>query len=242
MAYQIGEQYFAIQLGTEGYDYSIYNHQYQLVDGGIFDDLDLSIEEVAQQIISDEGLAVVERIPMDYELLQEKVEMAEEALLEEVRERTMEEVNKPLAKVEELEEANYNMIDNVLNNMPPKKEPYLEYYAAECDEYHDMAKMYRGDDLAEILARYRAIVEDPTLDYYGNGMGFIYRDPDNSLYDETEITIISGKSIHGENLDHVAYMAAMPAAQDALEKIELLFLSIAIIHQKKYRKHFIQSI
>lgn len=32
---------------------------------------------------------------------------------------------KPLAKVEELEEANYNMIDNVLNNMPPKKEPYL---------------------------------------------------------------------------------------------------------------------
>lgn len=29
---------------------------------------------------------------------------------------------KPLAKVEELEEANYNMIDNVLNNMKPKKE------------------------------------------------------------------------------------------------------------------------
>ena len=26
------------------------------------------------------------------------------------------------------------MIDNVLNNMPPKKEAYLEYYAAECDE------------------------------------------------------------------------------------------------------------
>ena len=32
---------------------------------------------------------------------------------------------KPLAKVEELEEANYNMIDNVLNNMPPKKEPLV---------------------------------------------------------------------------------------------------------------------
>lgn len=29
---------------------------------------------------------------------------------------------KPLAKVEELEEANYNMIDNVLNNEKPKKE------------------------------------------------------------------------------------------------------------------------
>ena len=38
---------------------------------------------------------------------------------EELRGKTKE--YKPLAKVEELEEANYNMIDNVLNNMPPKK-------------------------------------------------------------------------------------------------------------------------
>ena len=36
-------------------------------------------------------------------------------------------MNKPLAKVEEREEQNYNMIDNVLNNLPQdpeeKKEP-----------------------------------------------------------------------------------------------------------------------
>lgn len=101
------------------------------------------------------------------------------------------EKRKPLAKVEELEEANYNKIDDILNNMPPKKEPYLEYYVSECDEYYDMAKMYRGDDIEEILARYRAIIEDPTLDYHGNGMGFICRDLDNSLYDETEITQLS---------------------------------------------------
>ena len=159
-------------------------------------------------------------------------------MLENVREGKTGEAYKPLAKVEELEEANYNMIDNVLNNMPPKKEPYLEYYAAECDEYHDMAKMYRGDDLEEILSRYRAIVEDPTLDYYGNGMGFIYRDPDNSLYDETEITIISGKSIHGDNLDHVAYMASMPAAQDALEKIRAAFPEYRYYPPKEVQEAF----
>lgn len=33
---------------------------------------------------------------------------------------------KPLAKVEELEEANYNMIDNVLNNEKPKKEEHTK--------------------------------------------------------------------------------------------------------------------
>ena len=30
--------------------------------------------------------------------------------------------HKPLAKIEELEECNYNMIDNVLNNEKPKEE------------------------------------------------------------------------------------------------------------------------
>ena len=175
---------------------------------------------------------------MDYELLQEKVAIADEILLENVREGKTGEAYKTLAKVEELEEANYNMIDNVLNNMPPKREPYLEYYAAECDEYHDLAKMYRGDNLEEILARYRAIVEDPTLDYYGNGMGFIYRDPDNSLYDETEITIISGKSIHGDNLDHVAYMAAMPVVQDALEKIRAAFPEYRYYPPKEVQEAF----
>ena len=58
-----------------------------------------------------------------------------------------------MAKVEELEEANYNMIDNVLNNMPPKKEPYLEYYAAECDEYHSLGNIYKSTNLDEILAK-----------------------------------------------------------------------------------------
>lgn len=64
---------------------------------------------------------------------------------------------KPLAKVEELEEVNYNMIDNVLNNMPPKKEPYLEYFAAECDEFHDMGTYEKSTDVNQIAAVYENI-------------------------------------------------------------------------------------
>lgn len=62
---------------------------------------------------------------------------------------------KPLAKVEELEEANYNMIDDVLNNMLPKKEPYLEYFAAECDEFHDMGGYEKSTDVNQIAAVYQ---------------------------------------------------------------------------------------
>ena len=92
---------------------------------------------------------------------------------------------KPLAKVEELEEANYNMIDNVLNNMPPKKEPYLEYFAAECDEFHDMGAYEKSTDVNQIAAVYEKYRENPKTAYLGCSMGIIYRDPEDSYYDET---------------------------------------------------------
>ena len=71
----------------------------------------------------------------------EKVEEMDEVVMAEIQKSQGE--YKPLAKVEELEEANYNMIDNVLNNMPPKKEPYLEYFATECDEFKLWDEFYQ---------------------------------------------------------------------------------------------------
>ena len=49
------------------------------------------------------------------------------------------------------------MIDNVLNNMPPKKEPYLEYFATECDEFHDMGAYEKSTDVNQIAAVYENI-------------------------------------------------------------------------------------
>ena len=145
---------------------------------------------------------------------------------------------KPLAKVEELEEANYNMIDNVLNNMPPKKEPFLEYYAAECDEYHSLGKIYKSTNLDEIVAKYREIIDDPTLIYYGNGMGIIYRDPNDTFYDEAEVSLISRKSIRGDNLDDVAFLAALPMVHEALEKIVEAFPDFRYYPPKELNVHY----
>ena len=348
VAYRIGDQYFAIQVATEGYDYSFYDKEYKLMDGGILDNPDISMREAIQDILEDEGLDQLERIPVDYDELQEKAEEVEAEILQETRsqrkrvpvishhteaearlngmsrseieetvwaiaqaeiiendldariqavrvygsrtrdglyhedsdvdvviayegtvreddlfsvlnetgykvgnmkvdmnpirpdktgtieeflekserylDEKMEQMEisgeyKPLAKVEELEEANYNMIDNVLNNLPPKKEPYLEYYAAECDEYHSLGKIYKSTNLDEILAKYREIIDDPTLSYYGNGMGIIYRDPNDTFYDEAEVSLVSRKSIRGDSLDDVAFLAALPMVHEALEKI-----------------------
>lgn len=224
IAYQIGDQYFAIQVATEGYDYSFYDKEMKLMDGGVYNDPDISIREVTDILLKEVGLDGVERIPVDYEELREKSEQVEQEILRIAREQMkVSGEYKPLAKVEELEEANYNMIDNVINNTPPKKGPYLEYYAAECDEFHNMAKYYKSTDLNEIIEQYQKIIDDPSLTYFGNGMGFVYRDPDDSYYDEAEVTIVSGKSIRGHNLDNVAFMAALPVVREALETVRDAF-------------------
>lgn len=367
LAYRIGDQFFAIQVATEGYDYSFYDKEYKLMDGGILDNPDISMRQAVQDILEDEGLDQLERIPVDYDELLEKAEEVEAEILQEARsqrkrvpvisdhkeaeaglngmsrseieetvwaiaqseiiendmdariqavrvygsrtrdglfkedsdvdvviayegtvreddlfsvlneagykvgnmrvdmnpirpdktgtledfleksERYLDEKTeqmkargeyKPLAKVEELEEANYNMIDNILNNMPPKKEPYLEYYAAECDEYHSLGNIYKSTNLDEIIAKYREIIDDPTLSYYGNGMGIIYRDPNDTFYDEAEVSLVSRKSIRGDNLDDVAFLAAIPMVHEALEKIVEAFPDFRYYPPKELNVHY----
>ncbi len=85
VAYQIGDQYFAIQVATEGYDYSFYDKEYKLMDGGILEDLDISMRQAIQDILEDEGLEQLERIPVDYDELQEKAEEVEAEILREAR-------------------------------------------------------------------------------------------------------------------------------------------------------------
>ena len=49
-AYKLGNRYISIQKTKEGYDYSIYDEGYRLLDGGVYDNPDVSIGEVMQEI------------------------------------------------------------------------------------------------------------------------------------------------------------------------------------------------
>ena len=140
------------------------------MDGGVHENDEISIEEAAEELLEEEGWTG-ERIRGDYDQLMEKVEEMDEVVMAEIQKNQGE--YKPLAKVEELEEANYNMIDNVLNNMPPKKEPYLEYFAAECDEFHDMGAYEKSTDVNQIAAVYEKYRENPENAYRVCSMGTV---------------------------------------------------------------------
>ena len=216
LAYEVGERYFAIQRTEEGYDYSFYDEDFRLMDGGIYENDEISIEEAAEELLEDEGWTG-ERIRGDYDQLMEKVEEMDEIVMAEIQNSQGE--YKPLAKVEELEEANYNMIDNVLNNMPPKKEPYLEYFATECDEFHDMGAYEKSTDVNQIAAIYEKYRENPETAYLGCSMGIIYRDPEDSYYDEAEFAIVKGNTVFGNLMDDVRFYGELALVREGIEKI-----------------------
>ena len=216
LAYEVGERYFAIQRTEEGYDYSFYDEDFRLMDGGVYENDEISIEEAAEELLEDEGWTG-ERICGDYDQLMEKVKEMDEVVMAEIQKSQGE--YKPLAKVEELEEANYNMIDNVLNNMPPKKEPYLEYFAAECDEFHDMGAYEKSTDVNQIAAVYEKYRENPENAYRVCSMGIIYRDPEDSYYDDAEFAIVKGNTVLGNLMDNVRFYGELALVREGIEKI-----------------------
>ena len=84
-----------IQEASEGYDYTIYDMGYWKLDGGVYDNPDITIRQALDEIVADlkepahrsalEGniQADDELIPIDYDGLMEKAEQAEMAHLEE---------------------------------------------------------------------------------------------------------------------------------------------------------------
>ena len=80
MAFSINDKFVSIQTCDDGYDYSISDANYKLLDGGVYDNPDISIHAALKDILEDIGVTERdERIPVDYEELIEKGEAVEQA-------------------------------------------------------------------------------------------------------------------------------------------------------------------
>ncbi len=71
-------KYFAIQTVSDGYDYTFYDNQFRELDGGVYDNPDVTLAEAMEDILGDEGLSVEDCKVMDLEELQEKANEAEQ--------------------------------------------------------------------------------------------------------------------------------------------------------------------
>ena len=92
LAFQIADRYISIQEVDRGYDYSIRGADYKEIDGGVYDNSDVTIREALTDIVDDLKAAPDhngakgsikekdELIPIDYDGLMEKVEEANEVV------------------------------------------------------------------------------------------------------------------------------------------------------------------
>ena len=86
LAFRLADRYISIQEATEGYDYTIYDMNYRELDGGVYDNPDITIRQALDEIVTDlkepthrsslEGSIRTddELIPIDYDELTEKAE------------------------------------------------------------------------------------------------------------------------------------------------------------------------
>ena len=83
MAFAIDDKFVSIQFCEGGYDYSILGADYKLIDGGVYDNPDITIHAALNDILEDMGVSEqTERVPVDYEELMEKADVVEQAEIE----------------------------------------------------------------------------------------------------------------------------------------------------------------
>ena len=78
LAYKIDDRYFAIQRTEEGYDYTFYALDYDEIDGGAYDNPDISMRQAMEDILEDEDMSLENAVLVDYEDLMAEVEEAGE--------------------------------------------------------------------------------------------------------------------------------------------------------------------
>lgn len=158
-------------------------------------------------------------------------------LPEKEQEESLKEEYKPLTKVEELEEQNYNMVDNVLNNGFGEKnrreeirktaEEYqqktgatITFFAAVCEEFPSMGDYFDGLTIEQATDKYEKILEDPRLGYMGNGMGLELHDPTLPDYLDGPLTLIKGRTIYADNIDSISYYREHPLVLEAVQQLK----------------------
>lgn len=86
LAFSLDDKNFiSIQTCDDGYDYSIYDSDYKLIDGGVYDDPDISIHSVLNILVEEycPGTKVIE--PVDFYELNERAEEIEMIRLQDIR-------------------------------------------------------------------------------------------------------------------------------------------------------------
>lgn len=199
IAYRIGEQYFSIQHTEEGFDYSFYDENYHLMDGGVLENPDYTIREAIDELLEDDNLTFEDCEVINYDDLMEQVEAVAEKEIQQAQ---------ASVDVPEMDSAEPDI---------EKKEPTISFYVAECGEFHNMGEYHEGiETLEEAIALYDQI---PSERMNGvKSIGFVLHD--DSIYDDMDCDLMQGNRVLIDVVNDIGHYRESPLVQNALSQLQ----------------------
>ena len=195
IAYRARKGYFSIQTVSDGYDYTIYGRDFREVDGGVYDNPDISIYEAMQEILSDKGIQMGACKVMDYKKLMEKTEAAAQEDLKKGQEKVL--GGKP---------------PSAYGQTGPEKGAKISFYVAECMEFPVLGEYHEDiETLQEAMELYEKIPADRM--HGVKGIGFCLED--GSIY-AGKFELMSGREVLTDIINDIPHYKESPLVQKAV--------------------------
>lgn len=192
VAYEINNGYFHIQTSEDGYDYTLYNKDFTVMDGGIIEvDGCRPVQEVMEEVLAEHGHSISECGVISAEYLQEQSYRAETQRAEAMKEK--------------------------LATETPAPEATISFYVAECAEFPVMGEFHDNLTLEQALEVYDKIPAERM-----NGIKSIgFSLEDGSIYSGMFDLMIGGE-VQAEIVNHIQHYRESPLVQKAISDMKTL--------------------
>ena len=192
VAYEINDGYFYIQTSEDGYDYTLYNKDFTVMDGGIIEvDGYRPVQEMMEEVLAEHGHSVSECGVISTAYLQEQSYRAETQRAEAMKEKLAAE--------------------------KPAPEANISFYVSECAEFPVMGEFHDNLTLEQALEIYDKI---PTERMNGiKSIGFSLED--GSIYSGMFDLMVGGE-VQAEVVNHIQHYRESPLVQKAISDMKTL--------------------
>lgn len=192
VAYEINDGYFHIQTSEDGYDYTLYNKDFTVMDGGIIEvDGYRPVQEVMEEVLAEHGHSISECGVISAEYLQEQSYRAETQRAEAMKEKLAAE--------------------------KPAPEASISFYVAECAEFPVMGEFHDNLTLEQALEVYDKIPAERM-----NGIKSIgFSLEDGSIYSGMFDLMVGGE-VQAEVVNHIQHYRESPLVQKAISDMKTL--------------------
>ena len=192
VAYEINDGYFNIQTSEDGYDYTLYNKDFTVMDGGIIEvDGYRPVQEMMEEVLAEHGHSVSECGVISTAYLQEQSYRAETQRAEAMKEKLAAE--------------------------KPAPEANISFYVAECAEFPVMGEFHDNLTLEQALEIYDKIPAERM-----NGIKSIGFSLEDGSFYSGMFDLMVGGEVQAEVVNHIQHYRESPLVQKAISDMKTL--------------------